>query len=294
MNIYLQQHYSIRGAIHMIEDGEYSFNLPFKDKCEINVTSSHFKVNAVFSIEEVITNSDLEKMSPNFKKVVANNLDHMRQNAFYLMNLLKYSLNNDWITEELLRVISTEISIDNSNWIEIPLESILQMGPSTSPRELTEETSRIVQNYIDSKIEPFVALKHLHRARTDEVPRHMWIEATIAAELAIKEFLIRLKPEMEFILLELPSPPLGTLYGKVLKHYIGEKYSKSNKLGDGATMRNKLIHRPKESDITYKDAVEYVQLVEDAIYFLLKKLYPEDSIINSGGVAQIQVRHLEQ
>ncbi|MFG6495037.1 hypothetical protein P8610_06740 [Fictibacillus sp. UD] len=294
MDIFLQQQYSIMGSIHMNEGEEYSFNLPFEGKCEINVSDSNLKVNVVFSIEDVITDSDLDKMSDDFKKVVDSYLDQMRQNAFYLINLLKYSLNNDWITEELLRVSSNKISIDNSNWYEIPTKSMLQMGPSTMPRVLTQETSIIIQEYIDSKIEPFVALKHLQRARKDEVPRHMWIEATIAAELAIKEFLIRLKPDMEFILLELPSPPLGTLYGKVLEHYIGEKYPKSNKLGDGATTRNKLIHRPKEAHITYEKAVDYVQLVEDAIYFLLRKLYPSDSIINSGTVAQISIRSLEQ
>ncbi|MBW0933546.1 hypothetical protein [Priestia megaterium] len=293
MNIYLKQHYSISGAIHIKGEG-YSFNFPFENRCEINVTTSHLEVNAVFSTEEIITDSDLVKMSPKFKKVVNHNLNHMRQNAFYLINLLKYSLNNDWITEELLTLNTSEISIDNLNWKDIPKESMLQMGPSTSPRYLTQEASITIQNYINQKIDPFVALKHLHRARKDEVPRHMWIEATIAAELAIKEFLIRLKPDMEFILLELPSPPLSTLYGKVLEHYIGEKYPKYNKLGDGAKIRNQLIHRPKETDITYEKAVAYVQIVEEAIYFLLRRLYPEDPIINSGGVGQIQVRHLEQ
>ncbi|PVE71158.1 hypothetical protein [Priestia megaterium] len=294
MNIYLQQHYSISGTIHMDDGEEYIFNLPFEGKCEIKVTDSQLKVNAVFSFEKIITDNDLEKMSPHFIKVVASNLDHMRHNAFYLINLLKYSLNNDCITEELLRVSSTEISIDNSNWYVIPPKSMLQMGPSASPRELTKETCIIVQNYIHDKIEPFVALKHLHRARKDDVPRHMWIEATIAAELAIKEFLIRLKPDMELILLELPSPHLGTLYGKVLEHYIGEKYPKSNKLADGSTIRNKLIHRPKEANITYEKAVEYVQIVEDAIYFLLRKLYPMDPIINSSGNGMTPVRHIEQ
>ncbi|MFL0499176.1 hypothetical protein [Priestia megaterium] len=293
MNIYIQQHYLISGIIHT-DDEEYSFDLPFEGKCEIKVTDSQLKVNAVFGIEKVITDRDLEKMSPHVIKVMANHLAHMRQNAFYLANLLKYSLNTDWITEELLRVSLTEISIDNLNWHVIPPKSMLQMGPSASPRELTKETSIVVQNYIDDKIEPFVALKHLHRARKDDVPRHMWIEATIAAELAIKEFLIRLKPDMELILLELPSPHLGTLYGKVLEYYIGEKYPKSNKLADGSTIRNKLIHRPKEANITYEKAVEYVQIVEDAIYFLLRKLYPMDPIINSGGIGMTPVRHLEQ
>ncbi|MGF9741433.1 hypothetical protein ABEX38_29125 [Priestia megaterium] len=294
MEIYLQQQYAVIGTIHMKEAGEYSFNFPFEGKCEISVTDSHLTVNAVFSIEEIITDRDLDQMAPDFKKVVDNNLDIMRQHAFYLINLLKYSLNNGWITEELLKVISITISIDNLNWHEFPLKSVLQSGPSTSPRYLTQESSIIIQQYIDDKIEPFVALKHLQKARKEEVPRHMWIEATIAAELAIKEFLIRKITDIEFILLELPSPPLNKLYGRVLENYIGEAYPKYNKLGEGATTRNHLIHRPKETDITYDKAVKYVQLVEDAIYFLLRKLYPGDPIINSSMVAQIQLKHVEQ
>jgi hypothetical protein len=58
------------------------------------------------------------------------------------------------------------------------------------------------------------AFRHLHRAENErDDPRHAWIDATIAAELAIKEFFILYKPELAPFVLEVPSPPLSKLYG---------------------------------------------------------------------------------
>ena len=113
------------------------------------------------------------------------------------------------------------------------------------------------------------------------------------AMVAIKEFLIRFKPDIEYLLLEMPSPFLGNLYGKILKNYTGEAYPRYNKLGEGATIRNKLIHRPEDSTISYQDAVEYIKLVEDAVYYLLRKLYPNDKIIRYGLTAAIEIRKVD-
>ncbi len=54
--------------------------------------------------------------------------------------------------------------------------------------------------------EPLIAMTHLHRAVNEPLPRHKWIDATIAAELAVKEFLIRKCPELRSLLERLPSP----------------------------------------------------------------------------------------
>ena len=103
----------------------------------------------------------------------------------------------------------------------------------------------------------------------------MWIDATIAAELAIKEFLITYKPEVEVLLLEVPSPPLYKLYGSILKSYTGEKSPKVKELAEGAKIRNLLVHKPEQTNIDHQEAIDYVSDVEFAIGHLLYLLDPQ-------------------
>ncbi len=98
-----------------------------------------------------------------------------------------------------------------------------------------------------------------------ENSRARWIDATIAAELAVKEFLARIEPKLALLLFELPSPPIGKLYGKLLKEYAGEESPLRKVLEAGADRRNKLIHRPGSPDPDETEATLYVQDVQTAI-----------------------------
>ena len=53
--------------------------------------------------------------------------------------------------------------------------------------------------------------------------------------------------------------------------------------------RNELVHRPGEVTITYEQAVSYIMLVEEAIYYLLRKLYPTDPLIAPPLRAEVQI-----
>jgi len=119
-----------------------------------------------------------------------------------------------------------------------------------------------------------MALRHLHRARRESIPRYKWIDATIAAELAIKEFLIRVRPELQTLLIELPSPPLHKLYGPVLESFGYEKSPKLKEISKGAQRRNELLHRPSAEDATHEEASQYVDDIEVAIKHLFLMLYP--------------------
>jgi hypothetical protein len=107
-----------------------------------------------------------------------------------------------------------------------------------------------------------------------------WIDATIAAELAIKEFLIRKYPDIETLLLEVPSPPLQKLYGSVLESLTGQRSPVLKEISNGVEIRNKLVHRPTEIPIEAKEARDYVQAIETAIFHLIYLLNPNDPIVN--------------
>lgn len=148
-----------------------------------------------------------------------------------------------------------------------------------SHRRIDKEWQTLVQASLDSKIEPLLAMRHLHRAKNEARPHYKWIDATIAAELAVKEILIRKCPYLAEILLEVPSPPLSKLYGKLSARYLGERSPYVNKLQEGQTVRNELVHRPATKSIDPQKANDYVEMVSDAIFHLMFLVYPEDMLI---------------
>lgn len=195
-----------------------------------------------------------------------------------VLNLIKYCFKQIELSESLFSVKDTYWSVDKVKWKRLAMLG-RAVGELRDFVYLNENTAKIIQKYVGDGLEPFFALRHLHKAKVEGNPRYKWIDATIAAELAIKEFLIRVKPELEPLLLELPSPPLPKLYGQVLESYTNERSPKLNELRKGAETRNRLVHRPKETRIDAQESIKYAQDVEIAIYHLLTLLYPRDSII---------------
>jgi intein/homing endonuclease len=94
--------------------------------------------------------------------------------------------------------------------------------------------------------------------------------------LAIKEFLIRVKPELETLLVEVPSPPLHKLYGSVLESFGYGRSPKLKEIANGAARRNELLHKPEAKEVTVEDANQYVEDIEVAINHLFLLLYPTD------------------
>ena len=146
---------------------------------------------------------------------------------------------------------------------------------------LNEQTRRGLQEGLDKGYKPFLAMRHLYRAMQESTPRFKWIDATIAAELAIKEFLARAHPELEVLLVHLPSPPLQKLYREVLEKCTGVRSPYWKELDQGSQKRNKLVHQPEAIAVTESEAFEYVNTVMKAIHHLYTLLYPDWTITNN-------------
>lgn len=156
-----------------------------------------------------------------------------------------------------------------------PFPGLMTASMSTSSQvHLSEAVRDSLQQGLDLGYRPFLRMRHLYRAIQETVPRFKWIDATIAAELSVKEALLRAKPELKTLLVNLPSPPIGKLYGDVLETYLGERSPHRKALIEGAERRNKLIHRSEEEPVTLAQATEYVQTVMQAIHHLYSRLYP--------------------
>jgi hypothetical protein len=175
----------------------------------------------------------------------------------------------------------TYFSFNNIDWVQLPrqISSSLTVYPK---HNLTPRTESYIQGSLDGTYwDPFQAFNFLHKAKRDTDAKHKWINATIAAEIAIKEFLIRNKPELTTFILEVPSPPLHKLYGTVLESLFGQRSSKLKELNEGAFKRNKIIHSPQETNISTEEVEQYIRDVEHAIFQLISINYGQDSLIES-------------
>jgi hypothetical protein len=188
---------------------------------------------------------------------------------------VKYCLKQVDLDENLFAIKSIEYSLDNTNWKFFPGLKVATTFSAYSMTALDFETAGLILGHLNSGVKTFFALSFLHRAKKELHPKHKWIDATIAAELAVKEALVLIKPEVEALLLEVPSPPLQKLYGSILESYSGQRSPVLKQIAEGVKIRNLLVHRPEEIDISLQQAVDYVAYVEVAIGHLLSIVNPQ-------------------
>jgi len=154
-------------------------------------------------------------------------------------------------------------------------------------QELNHDIRLKLQHGINENIQPFFAMRHIYRAIQEKNPKFKWIDATIAAELAIKEALIRKEPKLAALIEHVPSPPLSKLYGELMEIYLGRRSEFCKILNEGAAIRNKLIHQPLEHRVTESQAEDYAGQVLIAINELYGLLYPDWEV----AVSVAKVRH---
>ena len=195
-----------------------------------------------------------------------------------VVSLIKYYLRHVGISELLFSVKSTKWQTDGCSSFYLP--SSLSVSISClSSEPLRSNTIANIQTSIDQDLEPIIAMRHLHRAKKENIAHHKWIDATIAAELAVKEVLVTIKPDLETLLMEMPSPPLAKLYGSILEEYLGERSPYLKYIREGVEVRNRLIHKPYAEHIDAQTANDYVAHIEGAIFHLLTKAYPDNVLI---------------
>jgi hypothetical protein len=192
-----------------------------------------------------------------------------------VVSLVKYYLRHVYIKESLFSVNSAKWGYSEDSLNDLP-SGIWVTSMSMSSKPHRKNTIENVQAALVNDIAPLMAMRHLHRARPENMPHHKWIDATIAAGLAVKEGLSIAKPELKQLLMEMPSPPLDKLYGPVLETYLGERSPYLKSIKNGVMVRNQLIHKPFDEAIDPQDAIDYVEEMERAIFHLLHMLYPND------------------
>ena len=172
-----------------------------------------------------------------------------------------------------------EWSQDGTNWKPIEMKHRAKWVPTSPIYHLPEPLIDWLPILIDRGIEPLFAFIHLSKAFNEKDTRHQWIHATIAAELAFKEFLSKYDKKLTSLILKVPSPPLKTLYGDVLFDQTGERSPYLSALHKGTETRNTLIHQPLDSSPEKYDTEVYLLTVQSAILHLQYLLNKEVAVL---------------
>lgn len=288
--IHLKGCYTILGKIRFnSKERRLRFSVPLEDKPAVivDVIPDEKSVESFHEVEvskemwdALQTDISGWKLPPKLQTELSEMESSILQATRKVLSLIRYCLNQVELREQLFSVKDTYWSLDKVEWKRVPMIGRVIVEPRKF-EPLNENTAKAIQEYLESGFEPFFALRHLHRAKKEDVARYKYIDATIAAELAIKEFLTRKKPDVEPLLLEVPSPPLDKLYGSILESYGFTRPPNSRRLADGMRLRNKLLHKPKDVRIDKQKSIKYVQDVEIAIYHLLTLLYPKDPLMKT-------------
>jgi len=221
-------------------------------------------------ILQILKIDDYDKLSDSDKNELSETTSPIRESMRQLVGLIKQELHRSDIRDELIGNLHTEWSLDNAQWYLTPRKltvsaSVYGLG------NMTESNAEHLQGLLSEDEEALVATSYLHQARNAPNERYQWIYATIAAELAIKEILVRIEPKLRVILSTLPSPPLNKLYGDVLESVAGVRSEGLNKLRNGAEIRNKLLHSPTSVHLSRNKVNDYITFVDERIRWLLSE-----------------------
>ena len=252
--------------------------LSFKDKSVIVLLND-------YQISDRLFRAMIDKDSsylPDFPVSLRNEIEVIHsilsETTRKVLSLIKYHLRHVNLSEQLFSIRARRWRHEKSNWRRLPTKLTSAIQDRTEI-PLDNVSTQHLQISLNEDFQPLLAMRHLHRASNELIPQYMWIDATIAAELAVKETLIRARPELETLLLEVPAPTLPKLYGPILEKYLGERSPFLEVIEKGARIRNRLVHRPQMENVGPQDAIDYVADIERAIFHLLDLLYPNNDLI---------------
>ncbi len=244
--------FSLLTSNRLNQDFDFSLNIPISNKNSAKVRIGLALKEAVVEIDNYIISEHLFESIVKHQSHLLGDYDEEVQDEINSIHLeynkavkevlshIKYFLSYYDFSENLISGKSREWRVSNGNWVSIP-SSFSCTIDEFKIQQIDENLCKDIQSTIDEEIKPLLALCHLHRAKNERIPKYKWIDATIAAELAIKEILLRKKPDLEVILLDLPSPPLHKLYGSILEYYLGERSPYLKIINNGVKIRNRLV-----------------------------------------------------
>ncbi len=198
----------------------------------------------------------------------------LRASSLRLVRVLRWRGGLDF---QVLTVNQDYLSLDGNSWLFLSTArsmtmSIVQIFPALS-EELTKE---IIGKYETSGDEP-LAHQLFHDAWNLRYmnPRASLVVAVAAAEVGLKKVIGLIVPDAQWLLEEIPAPPIG----KILRKYIPTLKVKSaitgkqiippakliEKLEEAAKTRNKIVHIGEKAP-EQKELGEMLEAIQDFLW----------------------------
>lgn len=191
------------------------------------------------------------------------------------IHLALFINHNDKITNAK----TNKFSVDQETWKKGPSDIEAHISFS-QPYNLTQERKDYIQEQLSNERLPFIAFKYLIKAKNEDELEIKWINATIAAELAIKEFYMNYDKKFNYIMLKMPSPSLDRMYGEMLESITGKKGTKVQSIKKGVEIRNSLVHSPSKQKLSTPQVNQYISDVETSIFELLDILGKDKKFVD--------------
>jgi hypothetical protein len=267
-------------TVHISDGPKAIVNVAFQDKLiEVDIENYSMSTELIeyLSQESYPEYKDIPVI---FQKEISKAINLLSSLAINILEIINYHLQYYNISENMISIKFNGWRLNSQKWRWFPFDISIAVDVHSLP-DFNKITCQYIQESINEEIIPLVGMQYLHKAKIEQINNYKWITATIAAELAVKEVLIRARPDLEKLLLELPAPPMTKLYGSILEHYLGQRTPYMKAINKGHEVRNKLIHRPSSVKIDDQEAINYVNDIERAIFHLLSLLYPKNNLIKS-------------
>jgi hypothetical protein len=198
----------------------------------------------------------------------------LRASSLRLVRLLRWRAGIDF---QVLTINQDYLSLDGKSWLSLSAARsatlvLVQILPAMSA-ELTKE---IIDQYEMGSDEPLA-----HQLFNDAWnlrytnPRASLVVAVAAAEVGLKKVIGLIVPDAQWLLEEIPAPPIG----KMLRKYIPTLKVKSHiegkqiipppklieKLEDAAKARNKIVHVGEKAPEN-KERLEMLEAIQDFLW----------------------------
>jgi hypothetical protein len=219
--------------------------------------------------------SELPESFKSFEKQVYNKI---YENIMRVVNAFRWRFNLQG-TINALKEVRFEFSFDRINWYEMPeLEDNIDLGLFYSIKNSYNFKDEMYDIIKKTKREP---LGHeLHREALYQLfsnnPRSALIMGIASAEAGFKQFVTQLQPETEWIMDNIPSPPLVQMLTEYLPNLPLLCMNKCDKpipqeiiseIKDGVSIRNKMVHG-KISDVKIEKVNKILFIIKDLLYLL--------------------------
>jgi len=297
MKIYIKGTFDPIGDVKITVQNQHKGTIVYKENT-IELSTQSGKLIAIkpqeITLEEYTYVLDKDKVLPRseqFESYLASQYEAVRTILGYIQVFDGvHKLNTDLHMQS-----SYEWSEDRFSWLPIPDKRETTWRGANLQQQLPDNFLENIEQLANEGIPVFLAFNHLYKAYDEGNTRFKWINATIAAEHAFKEFLSLLDRRTEPLMLSIPSPPIEKLYKTVLESYTGRQSSMYKELQKGANKRNELVHRPATAAPDLRTTNIYIHQVEVAIFELYTLLYPANRFLAYALTgAKERLKHVEE